>query len=208
MSSITLCLSLGNFASFCALSPTLSFIDDFGLDVEWCALPPSPRPVTPAPSPDDPLAEYKERRRQARDRWARREFERDCERIGLDVDRTPRSVDATAGDAGLQFVADHGGDVRRYAEGAFHRAFVEGRALAAPRDISDLVVSDFVDASGFEDWFDREGPARLAAVETELGEAGIFAAPAFILEGEAFQGRQHFPLMRWIVSGRQGPPPV
>ncbi|MDZ7684685.1 MAG: hypothetical protein U5O39_06480 [Gammaproteobacteria bacterium] len=203
MSSITICLSLGQFASFCAFAPALTFIDDFGLDVDWRALPPSPRPVTPAPLPDDPLAEYEERRKQARDQWARREFERDCERLGLDVDRTPRSVDATAGDAGLQFVADHGGDVRRYAEGAFHRAFVEGRALAAPRDISDLV-----DASGFEVWVEREGQARLAAVESELGEAGVFAAPAFILEGEVFQGRQHFPLMRWIVSGREGPPPV
>lgn len=203
MSQITVCLSLGNFASLCAFAPTLAFIDDFGLDVDWRALPPSPRPVTPAPSPDDPLVEYKERRKRARDGWARREFERDCERIGLDVDRTPRSIDAAAADAGLQFVADHGGNVRRYAERAFQRAFVEGRSLATAPDVADLV-----DASGFDAWLAGEGPARLAAVEAELGEAGIFAAPAFIVEGEVFQGRQHFPLMRWIVSGRAGSPPV
>jgi len=203
MSRVTICLTLGNFASFCALAPAFAFVDEYVLDVDWRALPPSSRPVTPAPSADDPLAEYKARRKRARDGWARREFERDCARLGLDVDGTPHSLDATAGDLGLQFLADRGGDVRTYLERAFRRGFVEVLPLAAPADVSDLV-----DVPGFESFAAGEGQTRLASVETELGEAGIYAAPAFIIEGEVFQGRQHFPLMRWLVSGREGPPPV
>jgi hypothetical protein len=38
-------------------------------------------------------------------------------------------------------------------------------------------------------------------------EAGIFGVPGYELEGEYFFGREHLPMVRWILGGRNGNAP-
>ena len=208
MSKLTIVMNLGNFSSLVALGPTRELVDTFRPEVSWCALRPADKPVTPPPEAGDPLAAYKARRKRARDRWAEAEFKRDCERLGLDPAVTPESVSPRAANLGLQFVADAGGDVQGYVDAALHRAFVAREPVAETGDILDLIESSGCDAAGFDVFANDEGEARLDVVENELAEAGIYAGPAWLLDGEAFIGRQHMPLMSWMLGGRVGTPPV
>lgn len=203
MSDVTIVMNLGNFASLTALAPTIAMLDTFSPNVRWYALRPANRPVTPPPAADDPLADYKARRKRARDQWAALEFRRDCERLGLDPSVTPTGIDASAANLGLQFLADQGVDPLSFVEAVLKRGFVERQSVATVDDITDLVGHE-----AFTQFAARSGEARLEEIENELAEALIYAGPAFIVEGEAFIGRQHFPLMRWLLGGRNGTPPV
>ncbi len=203
MSDVTIAMNLGNFASLVALEPTRALIEDFRPNCQWRALRPANRPVTPPPSADDPLAEYKARRKRARDAWAQSEFQRDCDRLGLDASQTPLNVDATAANLAMQYLADTGGDVLAFVSAALNRAFVEHLSIARIEDVVSLI-----DPEGFAEFAEGPGPARLEAVENELAEAMIYAGPSYIVDGESFIGRQHFPLMRWLLGGQNGTPPV
>ena len=37
--------------------------------------------------------------------------------------------------------------------------------------------------------------------------AGIFGVPGYVVAGEYFWGREHLPMVRWLLLGRQGPAP-
>ncbi len=39
-------------------------------------------------------------------------------------------------------------------------------------------------------------------------EAGIFDVPSYLIDGEIFLGRQHLPMIRWLLSDQRGQPPV
>jgi 2-hydroxychromene-2-carboxylate isomerase len=41
-----------------------------------------------------------------------------------------------------------------------------------------------------------------------LQERGLFQVPAYLVEEEVFYGRQHLPMIRWILAGRSGPIPI
>jgi len=49
---------------------------------------------------------------------------------------------------------------------------------------------------------------KLVEIQGQLLEAGIFESPTFVFKGERFLGRQHLPLLSWMLQGRIGRPPV
>ena len=48
---------------------------------------------------------------------------------------------------------------------------------------------------------ERDRPRRLRG-------AGIFDVPAYVVEGEIYFGRQHLPMVRWMLTGKRGEPPI
>ena len=60
---------------------------------------------------------------------------------------------------------------------------------------------------GFEEFVDAER-AKLVDGAGELLEQGLLSAPAFVVDGEIFHGREHLPLVGWMLHGRSGKPPV
>ena len=38
-------------------------------------------------------------------------------------------------------------------------------------------------------------------------DAGIFGVPTYVVDREVFFGREHLPMVRWLLEGRQGPAP-
>ena len=41
-----------------------------------------------------------------------------------------------------------------------------------------------------------------------LAEAGVGGVPAYLTCGEVFLGRQHLPMIRWLLEGEKGPVPI
>ena len=60
----------------------------------------------------------------------------------------------------------------------------------------------------FLEWSGREGPLVASRLAAELQERGLFQVPAYLVEEEVFYGRQHLPMIRWILAGRSGPIPI
>ena len=80
-------------------------------------------------------------------------------------------------------------------------------------DIEDLsVVESCLEACGvasvgFADYAEGEGLAQHEALQPQLHEHGIYGVPTYVLDGEPLHGREHLPLTRWALSGREGPAP-
>ncbi len=55
-----------------------------------------------------------------------------------------------------------------------------------------------------------EGDGRVihGEIQNAALEAGIFDVPSYLIDGEIFLGRQHLPMIRWLLSDRRGQPPV
>ena len=81
-------------------------------------------------------------------------------------------------------------------------------------DASDIAaVAVLVDLLGhdggeFQTWCADDGPATAAQLADELRERGLFGAPCYVVEDEVFLGRQHLPMIRWMLDGRRGPVPI
>ena len=57
-------------------------------------------------------------------------------------------------------------------------------------------------------WTVEAGPLAASLLADELRERGLVQVPAYIVEDEVFYGRQHLPMIRWILAGRSGPVPI
>jgi len=201
-----------NFASldcWLTLRPLQSLIETTGIDIEFRPMIGSLGNVVSQAKPgeDDPLAEYKARRARARRMAADREYERVCEMLELDPAAGKREIDPRWLSLGLQYVLAAGTDPFIYAKAAFNRTYREAAEVESVAGISDLLMSLNIDVS---DWPDYAG-SRLASYDNladDLLEAGILSAPAFVMDDEIFHGREHLPLLTWMQTGRQGPPPV
>jgi 2-hydroxychromene-2-carboxylate isomerase len=65
-----------------------------------------------------------------------------------------------------------------------------------------------VDAGSFASWSETTGPRVRAEVDALLNERGAVGAPGYLVEDELFLGRQHLPMIRWILEGRKGHGPI
>ena len=80
-------------------------------------------------------------------------------------------------------------------------------------DIEDLaVVEGCLEAcglasAGFAEYAKGDGLFQHDALQPRLHEHGIYGVPTYVLDGEPLHGREHLPLIRWALSGREGPAP-
>lgn len=80
-------------------------------------------------------------------------------------------------------------------------------------DIEDLSVVEGcleacgVSPAGFAQYARGEGLAQHDALQSQLHENGIYGVPTFVLEEEPLHGREHLPLIRWALSGKEGDAP-
>ena len=81
-------------------------------------------------------------------------------------------------------------------------------------DIEDVAVIETVlaradiETEGFADYARAEGRALHDDLNARAFDAGVFGVPTFLVEDEAWFGREHLPRVAWILGGRVGPPPL
>ena len=76
-----------------------------------------------------------------------------------------------------------------------------------PAVIAAVVAEAGGDASGYLDYADGAGRREHDELQSRLHPAGIFGVPTYVIEGEIFFGREHLPVVRWMLGGQQGPAP-
>lgn len=195
--TLTICIDAGNLSGYLALAPTLALLREFDVSVGWLPLT-APLQVLSSRQPGeaaiDPLAAYKARRALAREKWTQRELERDCARLGISIEQGARQFDASLAGMGLLFVAARGGDIPDYLDRVYRRAYRDGADIDRLAEIAGLVADD-----AFRAFVATSGRDALDSVQHQLLEAGVFISPAYVYDGEVFQGRQHLPLLAGLL---------
>lgn len=201
----------GDLPSWLALQPTAELARNLGIKIDW-------RPVVETvknlpdsnlkPGEDDPLAAYKARRAVARQGATRRERERQCERLNIKVSDTYREVDPLLVSLGLIWINERDADqVPEFLDAACRYLYTRQGDDQDVDQITQLISGAGVSSDGFSS-FVHDQRETLLEQQTTLIDDGILGAPTYLVEDQIFLGREHLPLIRWMLTGRQGQPPV
>lgn len=155
---------------------------------------------------DDPLAVYKARRAKARSDASAREKARLCEMLGIE---TPAEYDGHYYSVALEWCREQTVATQqqllfleRSSESIHHE-----QITGSIEQVIQLLTDCDIPTEGFTDFAANRLPTLLREQDAHV-ENGILSAPAFLVDDQLFIGREHFPLINWIVAGRKGQPPV
>lgn len=186
-------------ASLLALKPTLALVDDLGVAIEWRPFPTEAPRGVPQPKADETVAE---RHARVRAEYQAADFARYAKAQGLDVRRDAVGVDSRlASLACLQARGD--GVARAFVEHVF-REFWGGRLDIGEREALNAALAEVGGKPMSEDSLQ----AKHAEERASLSERGVHSVPAYLVADQLFLGRQHLPMIRWLLGGSEGPGPL
>lgn len=195
------------------LAPLKNLCEETSVEVSWKPLLGSLGNVAGSnlkPGEDDPLARYKARRTDARHRAAKRESERMCEMLGLKPEQGERKINPLFLSLGMTWLTNQGAGLQQYLtyiETAFLKTFRDVADVESLSGLRVVLAESGFRTTGLDHFVQNEAP-DLEASREEVMDSGVFNAPAFVVDGEIFQGREHLPLIKWMLTGKRGTPPV
>lgn len=203
---LSVLLDLRHPLAYLALHPTLAFVREVAVPVNWLPLT---APVLNPPSEPRPEDDRGVRHKRYRAQAIAREIEAYAAAQGLVIREPYRDADAQAANLGWLWVRHRAPDALPvFLEQIFAGYWSLALDPASPEQVGKRVDAVGADGAAFRAWCDDDGPATAEALAADLRERGLFNVPAFVVEDEVFYGRQHLPMIRWILAGRTGPVPI
>jgi 2-hydroxychromene-2-carboxylate isomerase len=203
---LTVALDVRHPFAYLALHPTLELVRSMAVPVDWLPLdvPALNPPSVPADGDDRGV-----RHRRFRAQAIAREIETYSAAQGITIREPYRSGEVEAARSGWLYMRDrHPERLVDYLVALFGGYWSRDVDVSRIVEIMELVARAGGDASAFARWQESDGPPASAALASELRALGIFQVPAYLLDGEVFYGRQHLPMLRWILEGRPGDGPI
>ncbi len=181
-------------------------LDETGVEAEWRPLIAAPLKAPVAPGPG---ADRGERHRYLRARYSAMDVRRYAERRGLVIRGLHRAPDSSAFAAVLLWLGGHRREyVREWLGEVLREYWAERLDVEDPAALLGVAQGLGIGTAGASAWVEGDGRRAAARADAELRAAGVFAVPGFVLDGEPYLGRQHLPMLRWIITGREGPGPI
>jgi 2-hydroxychromene-2-carboxylate isomerase len=200
------CIDFKNPKAYLAKDPTCSLEDELNLEFDWQPLAVS---ALARPSPVRENEDRGTRHRRIRAQYNERDLRRYAERAGLQLGDLYRNPDSSVAGIGLLWSKSQSRSVtRRYIDAAFARYWAEQLDIADPAAIGALLREVGADVNGWDDYVATSGRAAFDDAQQRMIQAGVFDVPAYVVDGEVFLGRQHLPMVRWVLCGRRGEPPL
>ena len=192
--------------AYLALHPTLELAKEIGIEIDW--LPLAVQPLHP-PSRPGPQDDRGVRHRRARAEAIAREIETYARSQGLEMRDYYRTGDAAALNLAWLYVRDrHPDRFEAFLVEAFRAYWAAELDPASGAEVASLLDSIGAQGAAYRAWSAGEGGAAAASVAEALRARGLSAVPCYLVEDEVFLGRQHLPMIRWILEGRGGPGPI
>lgn len=183
--------------SYLAKDPTYALADEMDVDIDW--LPFVSRPLRRHSARGEDRGS---RHRAFRAAYIERSIARYAGVRGITIRNIYRAPDSSLACLGMLAAKAHSeAALRKYLDLAFRQYWEDDLDIEDPDSVSRLLS----DAGVVEFDFDS---ARLKALQDSLSLAGVLETPAYLLAGEVFLGRAHLPMIRWLLGGRAGPPPI
>lgn len=141
-------------------------------------------------------------------KYAYRDARRYAERQGHVLKGTEKIWDSSLANMGISWTCTHARE--RLSE---YFAQVYPPFWRRELDIEDLAVIERclvqagVPVEGFARYVVEDGKVQHDALQSALHPAGIYGVPTFVVDELVLFGREHLPLLRWFLTGREGPAP-
>jgi 2-hydroxychromene-2-carboxylate isomerase len=200
--SIRVAVDFKSPEAYLAVAPTRALEERLGLTFDWVAV--SVAALTP-PKPAAANEDRGTRHRRMRAEYRANDLRRYAAARGLDLGDVYRQPDTTTASLGLLWLRRWApASVGDYVAGVFDRLWRDG----ADADLGFVERCLAGAARGFRAYAAGDGPRELEAVAAELTAAGVWSTPAYLVADDLFIGRQHLPMVEWLIGGRTGAPPI
>lgn len=200
------CIDFKNPKSYLALQPTFALEDELGTTFDWWPMQVS---AMSRPQREQPNEDRGTRHRRIRAVYYERDLRRYASAYGLELGDLYRNPDVAMASVGLLWVKQHAPQaLRAYLKTVFERYWQQRLQLDDADAIDAVLRAIGVTAPHFRKHAQNEGRVAYEAAVAGLRGAGIFDVPAYVIEGEIYFGRQHLPMVRWLLTGKRGEPPI
>lgn len=197
--------------AFAAKDPTYEIEDQLGIEIDW-------RPLTlDIPSflgsaRLDKQGKVVESNRTAEQwsgvRYAYRDARRYAALRGYILRGTEKIWDSSLAHIGMLWAKVQDRAVLRgYTDRVYERFWKRELDIEDPRVVQRVLQEAGAETNGFLDYLAGEGRRVHDEMQRAIFDAGIFGVPSYVVEGELFFGREHLPMVRWMLRGRPGPAP-
>jgi 2-hydroxychromene-2-carboxylate isomerase len=203
---LSVLLDLRHPLAYLALHPAMSFGESHGLAINWLPLSvPALKPPT-APAADDDRGV---RHRRFRAKALEREIETYAAAQGLVLRGTHRDAPVLAANLAWIWMRDrHADRLQNFLSELFRSYWSLDLDAESLKALASLLDSLGAEGARYLEWAGDAGPAAAASLDAELRGFGLFQVPAYVVDGEVFYGRQHLPMIEWILNSRSGPAPI
>lgn len=203
---LSVCIDFKSPESYLAKDPTYALADELQLAIDWLPLVVAPATEPKAVAADDDRGT---RHRRMRAQYFERDIQRYARHRGLEIRDIYRSSDSSMAAIGLLWVKNASrARLRDYIDRVFERFWKHELDIEDAASIAGILEEIGVEAEGFGEHLMGEGKDALEQVQGALRTAGLFNVPGYVVDGEIFFGRQHLPMIRWLLTGEQGDPPI
>ncbi len=127
---------------------------------------------------------------------------------GKTVRGTVKIWDSSLAGIAMLWAKRHGADaLDRLLDAAYPVFWRRELDIEDPAALEALFPETGVPVEGFRDYARGEGRDEHDALNEAAFDAGVYGVPTYLVEDEAWFGREHLPRVSWLLAGRPGKPP-
>jgi 2-hydroxychromene-2-carboxylate isomerase len=205
-SRLTILLDIRNPYSYLGIEPALALAEESGLEINWLPLKAQPLKAPSLPHADDDRGI---RHRRNRAEAMANEIAIYAAAQGLEIRDYYREPDPdTFHQCWLWLHENDPALIAAFLREAFRAYWASQLDLSHVAAIEAPLTSAGASYAGLKDWLEEHGPTRAAALREFVGHHGRYGMPCYLIEDEIIYGRQHLPLIRWILNERKGQAPI
>jgi 2-hydroxychromene-2-carboxylate isomerase len=197
--------------AYIAKDPTYELADDLGVQIDW-------RPLTlDIPSylgsaRLDGKGKVVESQRTPQQwdgvRHAYRDARRYANLRGLTLRGTTKIWDSSLASIAMLWAKDQGAQVLRAYTGLVYERFWKRELdIEDPEVLARVLAEAGAEVIGFADYLQGPGRALHDLMQAQIFAAGIYGVPTYVVDGDFYFGREHLPMVRWLLTGREGAAP-
>ena len=194
--------------AYIAKDPTYLLEREFGIEIDWYPLTLNIASFL-GTAKKQRSGKVTENNRSPRQwlavKYAYRDTRRYAELRGLTLYGTKKIWDTSLAGIGMLWAKGQGHDVlKRYTDATYLKFWKQELDVENPAVIVAQLREAGADTGGFPDYLEGEGRRLHDALQDEILDLGYFGVPTYVIDGEAYFGREHLPRVRWHLSGGEG----
>lgn len=197
--------------AYIAKDPTYELADALGIEIDWRPLTLDIPSYLGSAKLDDKGKVAQSNRSSGQwssVRHAYRDARRYANLRGLTLRGTTKIWDSSLASIAMLWAKAHGSAaLRAYTGIVYERFWKRELDIEDPKVLGRVLIEAGAEVSGFEDYLHGPGRELHEAMQAQIFDAGIYGVPSYVVAGELFFGREHLPMVRWLLTGREGPAP-
>lgn len=197
--------------AYIAKDPTYELADELGIDIDWRPLTldiPSYLGSARLDSKGKVVASKRTPQQWDGVRHAYHDARRYANLRGLTLRGTTKIWDSSLASIAMLWAKTQAADVLRAYTGLVYERFWRRELdIEDPQVLARVLAEAGADVAGFADYLHGPGRAVHDRMQAQIFAAGIYGVPTYVVGGEFFFGREHLPMVRWLLTGSDGDAP-